>query len=127
MKGKFGILILLSLVFVSCNQEKREIKHVAQAYLDALANYKVEEAKPYATSETCNTTLLVAAQLVTMVDTAYIISDTPATIDIQEVVIENDSMAVVKYVKNTPIKHDMQGSLHLVKRDQKWEAHDLIR
>ena len=103
----------MSLVFVSCNQEKREIKHVAQAYLDALANYKVEEAKPYATSETCNTTLLVAAQLVTMVDTAYIISDTPATIDIQEVVIENDSMAVVKYVKNTPIKHDMQAYSHI--------------
>ena len=127
MKKEFVVLTLLSVFFISCNQEEKRIEQVAQAYLDALANYRVEDAKPYATEETCNTTLLIAEQLVTMVDTAYIISDTPATIDIQEVAIENDSMAVVKYVKNTPIKHNMLGSLHLVKRGHKWEAHDLIR
>lgn len=126
MKKILAILVLLSFVFISCHQEQKNIEQVAYAYLDALANYKVEEAKPYATSETCKTTLAISEQLLAMVDTAYIISDTPAIIDIQEIIVENDTMAVVKYVKNTPLKHDMKGELRLVKRERQWWAHDLL-
>lgn len=126
MKKVFVLLILLSFVFVSCHQEQKNIEQVAYAYLEALANYKVEEAKPYATPETCKTTLAISEQLLAMVDTAYIISDTPAIIDIQEIIVENDTMAVVKYVKNTPLKHDMKGELRLVKRERQWWAHDLL-
>lgn len=123
---KIIIILVLLVIFVSCNRETKKIENTARAYLEALANYRVDEAKDYATMETCNTTLLISEQLLTMVDTAYILSDTPATIDIQEVVIENDSVSVVKYVKNTPLKHDMKGELCLVKRNNQWLAHDVL-
>ena len=62
-----------------------------------------------------------------MVDTSYIISDTPAEINIQELVIHDDTLATVKYVKNTPLKHNMQGELQLVKRDNQWQVHDMLK
>lgn len=127
MKKFFVILFFLPTVFISCHQENKKIERVAQAYLEALANYKVKEAKPYATPETCSSTLAVSEQLVSMVDSAYIISDTPAIIEIQEIVMESDSIALVKYVKNTPLRHDMQGELYMVKRERQWLAQDLIR
>lgn len=127
MKKIILFVLLLACLLPSCHYDERNAEKVAYAYLNALANYKVEEAKQYATPETCQETLTIAENLVAMVDTAYIISDTPAKIEIQELVIVNDTMAHVKYVKNTPIKHNMQGELQLVKRNNKWQAHDMLR
>lgn len=121
------ILLLLSLVLLSCHREEKKAEETAYAYLCALANYKVEEAEVYATSETRETTLALSKQLLAMVDTSYIISDTPAEINIQELVIHDDTLATVKYVKNTPLKHNMQGELQLVKRDNQWQVHDMLK
>lgn len=121
------ILLLLSLFFLSCHREERKVRDTAHAYLSALANYKVENAELYATNETLETTLALSKQLLAMVDTSYIISDTPAEIDIQELVIHDDTLAKVKYVKNTPLKHNMQGELQLVKRGGQWQAHDILK
>lgn len=125
---KKGIILLLSsLVLLSCHREEKKAEEIAYAYLNALANYRVEDAEVYATSETRETTLALSKQLLAMVDTSYIISDTPAKIDIQELIIQDDTLAKVKYVKNTPLKHNMQGKLQLVKRGNQWQAHDILK
>jgi outer membrane lipoprotein-sorting protein len=126
MKKKISILVLLLIVFASCQQEEKKAEKIAYAYLNAMANYRVDEAEMYATPETSKTTLVLSKQLLAMVDTAYIISDTPAKIDIQELVIQDDTLATVKYVKNTPLKQNMQGELLLVKRGKQWLAHDVL-
>ena len=49
------ILLLLSLVLLSCHREEKKAEETAYAYLSALANYRVEDAEVYATSETRET------------------------------------------------------------------------
>ena len=57
-------------------------------------------------------------------DPNYIKSDTPATIDIIDVKMVNDTCAVATYHKITPQK-DFSDTLQLRKRDGKWYAHVL--
>ena len=52
---KKTILALLAATVVaftvSCNREKREVERIAQAYLDAETNFRIEEARKYASPE----------------------------------------------------------------------------
>ena len=89
-----------------------------------MANYNIDEAEPYATPETRNTTLVIARHLVQAVDSSYIISDTPAKIKILDIEIYNDTQAYAVYRKTTPIK-DFYDTLYLRKRDGDWYAHVL--
>lgn len=98
------------------------VEKAAYQYSYAMANYNVDEAAKYATEETKNTTLKTAKSLVQRVDSSYIKSDTPASIDIIKVTIENDSMAVATYHKITPLK-DFSGSVNMRKRNGHWYAH----
>ena len=67
----------------------------------------------------------MAKALVRMIDTAYIKSDTPASIEIVNVRIISDTVASVQYHKQTPIK-DFIDTLELRKRDGRWLAHSPI-
>lgn len=120
---KILVFCLLAFIFWSCADEEKEVQENAYAYLNAMANYQVSEAAHYATDKTCETTLKVAEKLLTLVDSSYIASDTPATIDINEVLFTSDSTAEVKYTKNTPIKKNITGVLQMVKCGNKWLAH----
>ncbi len=120
---KILVFCLLAFIFWSCTSKEKEVHENAYAYLNAMANYQVSEAAHYATDNTRETTLKVAEKLLTLVDSSYIASDTPATIDINEIIFTSDSTAEVKYTKNTPIKKNITGVLQMVKCDNKWLAH----
>ena len=60
-----------------------------------------------------------------MVDTNYIKSDTPASIEIRHIQIVDDTSAVVTYHKTTPIK-DFSSTLDVRKRHGRWLAHSPI-
>lgn len=117
-------IMLVGIVFFGCccKHEQKMVEKAAYEYSYAMANYQVDEAEKYATEETKSTTLNMARKIVKMVDSNYIKSDTPATIDIIDVKLVNDTCAVATYHKITPQK-DFSDTLQLRKRDGKWYAH----
>jgi len=124
MKSFFSLVIFSGIVLLchSCKNEEQVVQQVAYAYSYAMANYHVDEAEQYATEETKSTTLVKARSLVQAVGDAYIQSDTPAEIEITNVELKSDTVAIATYHKTTPIK-DMTGTLELRKRDGEWYAH----
>lgn len=118
------LLALLVLLAVGCGNEQKAVEKSAYNYSYAMANYNVDEAEPYATEETRNTTLVLARRLLKAVDSSYIASDTPAKIKILKVDIANDTEAIAVYHKTSPRK-DFSDTLYLRKRDGGWYAHVL--
>ena len=121
---KIALAIMAVSVFTccGCKQDQKMVMEAAYQYSYAMANYDIDGAAKYATEETKNTTLKTAKSLVQRVDSSYIKSDTPATIEIINVKIENDSMAVATYHKITPLK-DFSGLVNMRKRNGQWYAH----
>lgn len=110
-----GAMCLLA----GCDSDTKEIKEVAQGYLDATGNYLIEEAMPYANQETRETTLpFLRDNLIPMTPKEYIESNTPATIELGQIVQAGDT-AVVCYTKTTPIKV-LESEVMVVKEEGKW-------
>lgn len=123
MSPKKHLLLLivasLSITLSSCNNEKKQILNTAQGYLDATGNYRIEEAYPYATRNTRETTLtFLTENIIPLLDSNYIKSNTPATINIDSAFILNDT-AWIFYTKTTPIKK-LNNQIYLIKEDGKW-------
>lgn len=87
-----------------------------------MANYRFDDATPFATEETAITTIHTANILIRNIDSSYIESDMPANIEITRVDILDDTTADVTYRKTTPIK-DFSGTLQMRKRNGQWLAH----
>ncbi|MBQ2508868.1 MAG: hypothetical protein II532_03775 [Bacteroidales bacterium] len=115
-------MLFLVLLATSCNRSAKAIADVAYGYSYAMANYDVDGAAPFCTPETQSTTLEYSKELIVSVGDAYIQSDTPASIEITHIEIQNDTLAVATYHKTTPIK-DFEGELMVVNRNGKWLAH----
>ncbi|MBR1835293.1 MAG: hypothetical protein IJ785_07285 [Bacteroidales bacterium] len=110
---------LLLALATSCNTDRKEIENNALGYLNATGNYLIDEAMPYANKETKETTLtFLRDNLIPNTPKSYIESNTPATIVIDGIAVENDT-AYVAYTKTTPIK-TLQNEIRLVKEDGKW-------
>ena len=115
------IAAIVLTFFSSCSEEK-QIRKTAFGYLDAMGNYRISEAYPFATQETQNTTLkYIEESILPNTDQNYIKSETPATITITNVSITSDSTATVMFHKSTP-SSERNNILNLVKRDGKWQA-----
>lgn len=121
IKAHSFILTVLALCFVlaACNNDEKQIRKAAQGYLDATGNYLIDEALPYATKNTRETALpYMRDVLIPMTDTNYINANKPATINIDSVIIVQDT-AWVSYTKTTPIKTS-KNTICLLKEDGKW-------
>lgn len=114
----FAITSLLSC----CKSEKSLIEQSAMGYLTAMGNYKISEAEPYATEETIENTLhAIEKYIMPNLDSNVIKQNTPATIEITDINIVNDTIAEVVYKKTTPIQVQ-EGKLDMVKRGDEWKA-----
>lgn len=122
---KRTLLLASAILLFSCSSNKSDVRQAAYDYCFAMANYDVDRAEQYATKETREVTLIMARNLVKAVGKDYIASDTPASIEIQSVRIDNDTIAHATYHKVTPIK-DFVDTLELRKRDGVWLAHALV-
>ena len=125
---KILLLGSLSLLLLAAcnNSDKREIKRTATAYLQAMGDYQIADAAPFATKETQEQTLKVVIEAVMpYVDTNYINSNRPSKITIKSVEIVNDTEAIVMFHKSTPIT-EVDGDLQMRKRDEGWRAHVLL-
>lgn len=109
----------LILLFSSCSNEEKKITDAAMGYLNATANYRIDDAFPFASKDTRENTLpFIKEKLLPITDTASIRANTPATIEITEIRIGIDS-AEVDYVKNTPL-HTTENTILLIKEEGKW-------
>lgn len=118
---------ILGILLLSSCSEQKTIEKAAYDYLDAMGNYRIEDAKPYASRQTCEKTLdVLQKSLMPKVDTNYIKSNTPATIEILGVEVLSDTTAVVNYKKTTPITVQNDGRLDMIKEDGRWCAEVII-
>jgi hypothetical protein len=112
----------MSLLLTGCKSEKSLVEQSALGYLTAMGNYKIAEAEPFATEETIENTLhAIEKYIMPNLDPNVIKQNTPATIEITEVSILDDTTAEVSYKKNTPIEVQ-EGKLDMVKRGNAWKA-----
>ena len=125
---QFKTVVIASalLLLASCNKDDRAIRKTAQGYLDAMGNYQIEAAEPFATEETRTKTLhFVEKIIMPITDTNYINSNRPATITLGDITYTSDTTATIAFHKKTPIKEE-DGTLDLVKRNDTWQAQVLI-
>ena len=115
-------ILLTTLLLVSCKNEESLIEKSAMGYLTAMGNYQISEAEPYATEETIENTLhAIEKYIMPNLDPSVIQQNTPATIEITDINIIDDTTAEVAYKKTTPIQVQ-DGKLDMVKREGEWKA-----
>ncbi len=116
---KLTLTTIALLTLVSCNSDKKQILKAAEGYLDATGNYRIEEAYPYATKETRETTLKFMSEIIMpLTDTNYIKSNSPAEIKIDSILRDTDT-AWVFYTKTTPLK-TLTNSICLIREEGQW-------
>ena len=121
------IIAAIALTAANCNTERSLIESSAYNYLDAMGNYRIAEAAPFASEQTQGTTInYILNNIMPNMDSSYILQNTPATIKLKGVRMINDSTARIGYRKDTPITHQ-NDSLTLVKRNGQWQAHVVIK
>lgn len=121
-----GVMGLVAACSTTISADDEAVKLAAQGYLDAMGNYRIADARPFATEETNLSTLdLIENLILPNTDTAYIHANTPAVVRIDSVAYESDTLAWVYFTKNTPIQVQ-QNSLELRRRDGKWLAHVVV-
>ena len=125
-KNKITHLILLLGLIAACSSANKEIKEIAQKYLDATGCYDIPEACRYCTPETANGLRTLDTTLMLLVDSTFIQQNTPATIHITNLTMVCDSVATITYHKKTPIQ-EFDGELKMVLRGGQWMAHAPIK
>lgn len=115
--------LLAAVLLAACgnNGTKHEIKTAAYCYLDAMGNYRVEEATPFASRYTRENSIPMLTLLVSRCDTAYIRSNTPAEITVKGVRMISDTSAYAYYHKHTPIT-EQEDSLLMILEGGQWLA-----
>jgi hypothetical protein len=113
----FASIFLLALS--ACTDNQKELKETAKGYLQAMGDYRIEEAAPFATQYTRETTIPLLKHIVDHTDTNYIKQNTPSTITIKGARMLSDSTARVYYHKHTPIK-ELDDSVKMVLEDGHW-------
>lgn len=120
MKKSILALATAAMLATSCQDAARQqIEAAAQGYLDAMGNYLIEDAAPYATRQTRERTIPTLCTMMAHADTAYINSNRPAEISIRSSRMLNDTSAVVYYHKSTPIK-EVDDSVKVLLEEGKW-------
>ena len=120
------ILTALGILMAGCASDQKKIERAAYGYLDAMGNYRIEDAYDYATEETQSKTLDIIQQyIMPTTDMDYIKRNSPATITITGIEMTDDTSVIVSYHKTTPIQ-EQDGTLDMRKRNNKWKAQVLI-
>ena len=116
-----GVAMLLS----ACANDEEQIRQCAQGYLDAMGNYRPTEARQYATQQTCDVTLAFYERVIEVTDPNVYKDNMPAEITIGDITIADDTTATAAFHKSTPTTQQ-DGSIDLVKRDHKWQVHQVL-
>ena len=119
------ILAGAAVLLTACANDEEQIRQCAQGYLDAMGNYRPTEARQYATQQTCDVTLAFFEKVMEVTDPSVYANNIPAEITIGDITIADDTTATANFHKSTPtVQQD--GSIDLVKRDRKWQVHQVL-
>lgn len=118
---------LATLLMMACSTDPRtaQIEAAAQGYLDAMGDYRINDAAPYATRHTREHTIPAFNFIMSHSDTTYINSNRPATITIQRTEILSDTSAKVFYHKSTPIK-EVDDSVTVLLENGQWLVNVIV-
>ena len=117
--------LLAVLLCTACSNDQKAIEEAAYGYLDALGNYHVSDARPFATTQTCDVTLNFLDTLMTHTDPQVYANNIPAEITINEVTMTSDTTATVAFHKSTP-STQQDGTVDVVRVDGKWLVDQVI-
>ena len=112
---------MLALLTASCEQqaERKAIRKVAYSYLDAMANFRIDDAIPFASQQTREQTIPFAKNfLLANTDTSVILASTPASIVIDSIKVGNDT-AIVSYTETNPLRVKMS-TITAIKEEGQW-------
>lgn len=118
---------LTLMVGLTACQRDGGLQSNAKHYIQAMADYKIDRAYPYATLETQKYTLDYFKQIVPMIDSSYIASNTPAAITIDSITHDSDTTATVHFHKKTPLQPHATSTVDMRLRDGKWLVHQLVK
>lgn len=114
-----------AVLLTACANDEEQIRQCAQGYLDAMGNYRPTEARQYATQQTCDVTLAFYERVIEVTDPNVYKDNMPAEITIGDITIADDTTATAAFHKSTPTTQQ-DGSIDLVKRDHKWQVHQVL-
>ena len=126
----YSVVILISLASLTActtkSKDQKAIEQVAYNYLDAMANYRIDEAEQYASHATVESSIKLAKFFMTMADSNFVTRNTPGKVEITDCYMSNDSTAVVKYHKTSP-SGETNDSIWVIKEEGKWMAHFAVK
>lgn len=119
MKHITPILPVVALLLLAgCNGDKKQIQEVAYGYVMATGNFQIDDAMPFASKETRESTIPMMKYLLEHTDTAFLQMATPATATIDRVEVYDDT-ALAFYTKTNPIG-TTSDTLVLIKEEGQW-------
>lgn len=110
---------LLLLAGCTAGKQKKEVERVAYGYLEAMGNYRINDAAEFSSQGTRETTIRVFNRLMEKCDSAKLMENTPAEITITGVRILSDTTARAYFHKHTPIT-EQTDSVPLILEDGQW-------
>ena len=121
MKTRAIFVFLFSVVIlVGCNSEKRNVEKAAQGYLDAVTNFKTDEARKYAAPD--------FEQYIEMMEifVSWAHKDTIAALIPNKVTINNveiyaDTAAIVSFHSSNP-RQETDAQIKMIKIDGEWKV-----
>lgn len=121
MKTYINIIVAAAaILFSACVQsETHKIEQAAKGYLEAMGNYRIDEAAPFATKQTREKSLPWLNKMKERSDSSFINANQPATIRIKETRMLTDTSARVYYHKSTPINED-DDSVTVILENGQW-------
>jgi len=127
MKHSFFLpTILFSIIITACKSDETIISETALGYLESVSNYRIDDAAPYATKKTKETTLkFIKDVVIPMTDTNYLKSAVPATVTIDSIKIIKSDTAIAYFTKVSPL-NTVHNSVTLIKEEDNWLVNVLI-
>lgn len=114
-----AIASLCLLLTVACSSRQDQIEKAAKGYLQAMGDYQMDDAIPFATNYTRENTIPTLKSMLAQADTVYVNQNRPAEITIKKTEMLSDTSATVYYHKHTPIK-EADGTVTVLLEDGQW-------
>ena len=115
-------IVLSAVLLFSCNSEKREVERIAQAYLDAETNFKIDEARPYVAGDEMTSAMnMIENFVVPNMEKSVMDSLIPNIVKINDVEMFADTMAIVSFHSTNP-KQESDAQIRMRKIEGQWKV-----
>ena len=121
MRIRVIIVLLLSVVvLVGCGSEKKNVENVAQSYLDAITNFKTDEARKYVSPD-FEQSIEMMEIFLSWAHKDTIAALIPNKVTINDVEIIADTAAIVSFHSSNP-RQETDAQIKLNKIDGEWKV-----